>query len=219
MDVRTLLGITLPVIQAPMAGVQESALALAVSNAGGLGSLPCAMLDMAGLARELAALRDGTTKPCNLNFFCHAPPQADAAREARWHAALAPYFSEFGIDPATIARGPGRAPFSAEAASLLEQFRPAVVSFHFGLPPDALLARAAAMWSAMNTAGRMEVHRDGERAAPLRLLDFPSEPVMCARISGWLEQMIELTGISKYVVAKGSCVAKGDKFCEWRFTW
>ena len=145
MDVRTLLGITLPVIQAPMAGVQESALALAVSNAGGLGSLPCAMLDMAGLARELAALRDGTTKPCNLNFFCHAPPQADAAREARWHAALAPYFSEFGIDPATIARGPGRAPFSAEAASLLEQFRPAVVSFHFGLPPDALLARVRAI--------------------------------------------------------------------------
>ena len=87
------------------------------------------------------------------------------------------------------------------------------------LTPDALLARAAAMWSAMNTAGRMEVHRDGERAATLRLLDFPSEPVMCARISGWLEQMIELTGISKYVVAKGSCVAKGDKFCEWRFTW
>jgi nitronate monooxygenase len=103
------------------------------------------MLDMAGLARELAALRDGTTKPCNLNFFCHAPPQADAAREARWHAALAPYFSEFGIDPATIARGPGRAPFSAEAASLLEQFRPAVVSFHFGLPPDALLARVRAI--------------------------------------------------------------------------
>ena len=133
MDLRKLLGITFPIVQAPMAGVQGSALALAVSNAGGLGSLPCAMLDAAGLARELAVLRDGTTKPCNVNFFCHAPPQPDAAREARWRAALARYFSEFAIDPASIAAGPGRAPFSAEAATLLEEFRPAVVSFHFGL--------------------------------------------------------------------------------------
>jgi nitronate monooxygenase len=145
MDLRTLLGITLPIIQAPMAGVQGSRLALAVSNAGGLGSLPCAMLDAAGLARELTALRDGTTKPCNVNFFCHAPPQPDAEREARWRAALSPYFSEFGIDAASIASGPGRVPFGAEAAALLEQFRPAVVSFHFGLPPESLLARVRAI--------------------------------------------------------------------------
>ena len=145
MDLRTLLGITLPVIQAPMAGVQGSRLALAVSDAGGLGSLPCAMLDTAGVARELAVLRDGTTKPCNVNFFCHAPPQPDAEREARWRAVLSPYFSEFGIDAASIAPGPGRAPFSAEAAALLEEFRPAVVSFHFGLPPESLLARVRAI--------------------------------------------------------------------------
>ena len=103
MGLSTLLGIALPVIQAPMAGVQGSALALAVSNAGGLGSLPCAMLDMAGLARELAEMRDGTTRPYNVNFFCHTPPQPDAEREARWRTALSPYFSEFGIDPASIA--------------------------------------------------------------------------------------------------------------------
>ncbi|HKU85191.1 MAG TPA: nitronate monooxygenase [Casimicrobiaceae bacterium] len=145
MDLRTLLGIALPVIQSPMAGVQGSALALAVSNAGGLGSLPCAMLDMAGLARELAAMRDGTAKPYNVNFFCHAPPQPDAEREARWRTALSPYFREFGIDPASIAPGPGRAPFSPEAAALLEQFRPAVVSFHFGLPPEPLLSRVRAI--------------------------------------------------------------------------
>jgi nitronate monooxygenase len=145
MDLRTLLGIAFPVIQAPMAGVQASALALAVSNAGGLGSLPCAMLDMAGVARELAAMRDGTAKPYNVNFFCHAPPQPDAEREARWRTALSPYFREFGIDPASIAPGPGRAPFSAEAAALLEQFRPAVVSFHFGLPPEPLLSRVRAI--------------------------------------------------------------------------
>ena len=145
MDLRTLLGIALPIIQSPMAGVQGSALALAVSNAGGLGSLPCAMLDMAGLARELTAMRDGTARPYNVNFFCHTPPQPDAEREARWRTALSPYFSEFGIDPASIAPGPGRAPFSAEAAALLEQFRPAVVSFHFGLPPEPLLSRVRAI--------------------------------------------------------------------------
>jgi nitronate monooxygenase len=145
MDLRTLLGIALPIIQSPMAGVQGSALALAVSNAGGLGSLPCAMLDMAGLARELTAMRDGTARPYNVNFFCHVPPPADSEREARWRTRLSPYFREFEIDPASIAPGPGRAPFSAEAAALLEQFRPAVVSFHFGLPPEPLLSRVRAI--------------------------------------------------------------------------
>jgi len=140
-DIRHLFGIEHPVIQAPMAGVQASALAIAVSNAGGLGSLPCAMLAPQAMSQELEAIRSGTTKPFNVNFFCHAPPVADAAREARWRAALAPYYAEFGIDPATIAAGPGRIPFGAEAADVLEEFRPAVVSFHFGLPSPALLAR------------------------------------------------------------------------------
>jgi hypothetical protein len=112
-------------------------------------------------------------------------------------------------------------PFAREAGrySAGEAVRGVYKFFARVLTPDALLSRAAAMWSAMNTAGRMEVHRDGDRAARLRLLDFPSEAVMCARIGGWLEQMIELTGITKYVVAKGSCVSKGDNCCEWRFTW
>ena len=87
------------------------------------------------------------------------------------------------------------------------------------LTPDALLAKAAAMWSAMNTAGRMEVHRESDHAASLRLADFPSEAVMCARIAGWIEQMIELTGTKKYVVVKSQCVAKGDRVCEWKLTW
>jgi nitronate monooxygenase len=136
-----LLGIELPLIQAPMAGVQGSALALAVSNAGALGSLPCAMLAPAALREELTRLRDGTTRPLNVNFFCHTPPAPDAAREAAWRAALAPFHAEFGIDPATIPAGPGRLPFSAEAADLLAEFKPAVVSFHFGLPSADLLAR------------------------------------------------------------------------------
>ena len=86
----SLLGVDLPVVQAPMAGVQASALALEVSNAGGLGSLPCAMLTVDAMRAELALIRDGTSRPFNVNFFCHGPPAPDAAREARWRAALAP---------------------------------------------------------------------------------------------------------------------------------
>ncbi len=141
MDIRDLFGIELPVIQAPMAGVQGSALAIAVSGAGGLGSLPCAMLAPEAIRKELEAIRAGTTNPYNVNFFCHEPPAPDEAREAQWRAALAPYYAEFGIDPATVPSGPGRIPFSAEAADVLEHFRPAVVSFHFGLPTAPLLAR------------------------------------------------------------------------------
>jgi nitronate monooxygenase len=135
------LGIELPIIQAPMAGAQVSQLAIAVSNAGGLGSLPCAMLSPEQIRAELKALKAGTNRPYNVNFFCHAPPAADAQREAQWRALLGPYYREHGIDPSTIPAGPGRMPFSAEAADILTEFRPAVVSFHFGLPPADLLSR------------------------------------------------------------------------------
>lgn len=145
MRLQDLLGTALPLIQAPMAGVQLSALAIASSNAGALGSLPCAMLTPQTMRDELGKIRAQTEKPYNLNFFVHVPPAPDAGREARWRAALAPYYREFGIDPASIAAGPGRAPFSAEAANLIEEFRPAVVSFHFGLPPPDLVARVKSM--------------------------------------------------------------------------
>jgi nitronate monooxygenase len=136
-----LLGIELPIIQAPMAGVQGSALAIAASNAGGLGSLPCAMLSAEAMRSELQAIVAATDRPYNVNFFCHTPPQPDAAREAAWRAALAPYYAELQLDPAGVPAGPGRAPFSAELADVLEAFRPPVVSFHFGLPSPDLLAR------------------------------------------------------------------------------
>jgi nitronate monooxygenase len=141
MTLQQLLGIELPIIQAPMAGAQGSALAVAVSNAGGLGSLPCAMLDLDGVRKELTALRAQTTKPFNVNFFCHAQPEFSVEREAGWRAALAPYFAEYGIDAGSIAAGAGRQPFDVEAAELLNEFKPAVVSFHFGLPSADLLAR------------------------------------------------------------------------------
>jgi nitronate monooxygenase len=141
MILQKLLGIELPIIQAPMAGAQGSALALAVSNAGGLGSLPCAMLSLDALRVELTAITAQTSQPYNVNFFCHTAPEFDAKREADWRHALSPYFLEYGIDGNNIAAGPGRTPFSAAAADLLEQFKPPVVSFHFGLPTPELLAR------------------------------------------------------------------------------
>ena len=137
MQLSTLLGTQLPLIQAPMAGVQGSALAVAVSNAGGLGSLPAAMLGLEVLQAELTRIQAQTTQPYNVNFFCHTPPPP--ADDTPWRTALAPYYREMGLDPASIAPGPGRAPFSAEAAHLLRAFKPPVVSFHFGLPSPALL--------------------------------------------------------------------------------
>lgn len=147
MTLRQLLGIELPIIQAPMAGVQGSALAVAVSNAGGLGSLPCAMLSLEAMRNELAALKAQTGKPFNVNFFCHTPPMPSPDREAVWRAALSPYYKEFGIDVDSIPVNPGRAPFNSEAADVLEEFKPAVISFHFGLPSADLLARVRA-WGA-----------------------------------------------------------------------
>lgn len=148
MTLQHLLGTTLPIIQAPMAGVQGADLAVAVSNAGGLGSLPCAMLGLDALRQALTQIRAQTQRPYNVNFFCHQPPPPDAAREATWRAALKPFYDELGLDPAAIPDGPGRAPFSAEAATLLAEFRPPVVSFHFGLPSAELLARVKA-WGAV----------------------------------------------------------------------
>jgi nitronate monooxygenase len=138
---RQMFGIDIPIIQAPMAGVQLGALAAAVSEAGGLGSLPCALITPEVMAKEIELIRSRTSKPFNVNFFCHVPPPPDEAREAAWRKALAPYYREHGIDPATIPAGPGRAPFTVQSADALEPFKPAVVSFHFGLPEPRLLDR------------------------------------------------------------------------------
>src|SRR5690606_23695104 len=125
----------------PMAGVQGGALAAAVSEAGGLGALPCAMLDTRSRARELADIREHTRKPFNVNFFCHRPAPPDAAAQAAWRAVLAPWYREFGIEANRTASGSPRLPFDAGAAEWLEEIRPPVVSFHFGLPAPELLDR------------------------------------------------------------------------------
>jgi nitronate monooxygenase len=141
MTLQQLLGVELPLIQAPMAGVQGSALAVAVSTAGGLGSLPCAMLSPEMMRTELAAITGRTPKPFNVNFFCHAQPTPDPDREAAWRLTLLPYYRELGIDPDSIPSGLGRVSFNSEVAEVIAPFKPAVVSFHFGLPSAELVAQ------------------------------------------------------------------------------
>ena len=145
MDLPRALGVELPVIQAPMAGVQNSALAIAVVAAGGLGSLPCALLEGAAIRREIGAIRAANPRsPFNLNFFCHRPPVADPGREAVWRSVLAPYYREFDLDIDAVPAGGGRFPFDAAVVDLVEELRPPVVSFHFGLPDEPLLGRVRA---------------------------------------------------------------------------
>ncbi|KAA0694088.1 nitronate monooxygenase [Halopseudomonas laoshanensis] len=139
MSAHPLLGSQLPIIQAPMAGVQDSTLALAVCRAGGLGSIPAAMLGPEALAAELKTMHEQAAGPWNVNFFCHTPPTADDQREAAWRQALAPYYQELGLDIESIPSGAGRRPFDAQALELLRECKPPVVSFHFGLPQPELL--------------------------------------------------------------------------------
>jgi len=136
-----LLSIQSPIIQAPMAGVQGSALTIAVSNAGGLGSLPCAMLSLDQLRRELSVITAATSKPFNVNFFCHTPPQRGSEREAAWRSTLRRYYDELGVDIDDAPPAAARVPFSHEAADILSVVKPPVVSFHFGLPAPDLLQR------------------------------------------------------------------------------
>ncbi len=159
-----LLGIDLPIIQAPMAGVQDSALAVAVSNAGGLGSLPCAMLGLDALRDQLAAIKDQTDKPFNVNFFCHSAPTPSAERDAAWRAALSEYYNEYGIDALAASDAADRKPFDFEAAEILAEFEPPIVSFHFGLPSPELLERVR-RWGAkvLSSATTVEEARWLER--------------------------------------------------------
>lgn len=141
---REMFGVDLPLIQAPMAGVQQSALAIAVCRAGGLGSLPCAMLAPEAISGEVAAIRAAVSRPFNLNFFCHRPPAPDDVREQRWRTRLSSYAATLGVDLQAAPRGGVRMPFDGDRAALVEALRPPVVSFHFGLPAPDLLARVRA---------------------------------------------------------------------------
>ncbi len=142
------LGIEHPILQAPMAGAQDSRMAIAVARAGGLGALPCAMLPPEAMTAELGRIRAATTAPINVNFFTHTPRHPNPAAMRRWHEMLRPYYEELDLDPDDVPAGVGRRPFDSEACDALEPFQPEVVSFHFGLPAEDLLARVRS-WSSL----------------------------------------------------------------------
>jgi nitronate monooxygenase len=139
-----LLGIEFPIVQAPMAGAMDWELAAAAAEAGALGSLPCAMLNADQVREQMAKIRAHTKKPINLGFFCHTPPLLNNEREARWRETLAPFYRELGIDPAAPVPSSNRAAFDSAFCDVVEEIKPEVVSFHFGLPEPGLLKRIKA---------------------------------------------------------------------------
>ncbi|ETD72521.1 2-nitropropane dioxygenase [Pelistega indica] len=144
------------IIQAPMAGAQDADLTIAVSKAGGIGSLPAAMLSTEKLATELERINSSLDgQHYNVNFFAHTSPDYSVTQISQWHAFLKPYLEEFGLSTQDIPTGVGRMPFNQEGLALIQEFRPPIVSFHFGLPDDSLLATikktGAEIWSSATT--------------------------------------------------------------------
>ncbi|MBI5264591.1 MAG: nitronate monooxygenase [Bradyrhizobium sp.] len=134
----------LPIVQAPMAGVLDAELVIAAAQGGALGSLPCALLSAEKAREQVNIIRQRVAASVSINFFCHTPVAPDAAAEARWTQRLAPYYREFGLDPAAPHDAANRAPFDAAMCEVVEELKPEVVSFHFGLPEQRLLSRVKA---------------------------------------------------------------------------
>lgn len=140
-----MLGIDTPILLAPMAGPGTPELAIAVSEAGGLGGLACSQLDLAQMSRAIEMIRAATVRPFNLNFFCHDEPVRKADEAATWRDVLRRYYRELGLDPDVSRPAGPRRPFDVEACAVVETYCPPVVSFHFGLPAPDLLARVKAV--------------------------------------------------------------------------
>jgi nitronate monooxygenase len=133
-----------PIVQAPMAGVMDADLVMAAAQGGALGSLPCAMLSLEKAREQIKIIRQRISAPVNLNFFCHNPVEADPAREAIWRQRLAPYYREHGLDPSAPVNAANRAPFDHNSCDIVEELKPEIVSFHFGLPEETMLKRVKA---------------------------------------------------------------------------
>src|SRR5882757_1711387 len=123
-----------PIVLAPMAGIMDADLVIAAAQGGALGSLPCAMLSAEKTREQVNVIRQRVSAPLNMNFFCHKAVDLDPKRETQWKERLVPYYREFGLDPAAPVNTANRAPFDARMCELVEELKPEVVSFHFGLP-------------------------------------------------------------------------------------
>jgi nitronate monooxygenase len=139
-----LLKIEFPIVLGPMAGVMDADLVIAAAQGGALGSLPCAMLSAEKAREQVNIIRQRVSAPLNMNFFCHTAVPADAAQEATWKRRLTAYYQEHGLDPAAPINAANRAPFDSAMCEVVEELRPEVASFHFGLPAKDLLARVKA---------------------------------------------------------------------------
>jgi nitronate monooxygenase len=139
------IGVDLPIVQAPMAGTSTPAMAAAVCNAGALGSIGVGAVSAAGAREMIESLKRLTGLPFNVNVFVHRPAKADPHRERAWLEALKPVFQRFDAEP-PLALHEIYTSFLADPAmlDLLVETRPAVVSFHFGLPPARTIARLKA---------------------------------------------------------------------------
>src|SRR6266446_883254 len=168
-----LFNIELPIVQAPVAGAMDWELAVAAAEAGALASLPCAMLNADQVREQMGKIRARTKKPVNLNFFCHTPPVLNNAREARWRERLAPYYRELAIDPAAPVPSSNRTAFNSVMCDVVEETKPEVVSFHFGLPEAGLLQRLK--------AGRFLVMSSATTAAEARWLEARGVDVVIAQ--------------------------------------
>jgi nitronate monooxygenase len=133
-----------PIIQAPMAGVMDADLVMAAAQGGALGSLPCAMLSMEKAREQIKIIRQRVSAPVNLNFFCHHGVDAAPEREANWRKRLAHYYEEHGLDPSAPVNAANRAPFDRTSCDIVEELKPEIVSFHFGLPEQTMLKRVKA---------------------------------------------------------------------------
>lgn len=136
-----LFGIEVPIVQAPMAGVQDVDVMIGAAQGGALASLPCAMISVEKAREQVNIFRQRVSAPLNMNFFCHAAVNLTAEQDARWRKRLTPYFQEHGLDPNADIAAANRAPFDGAMCELVEELRPKVVSYHFGLPDKAMLKR------------------------------------------------------------------------------
>lgn len=136
-----LFKIDIPIVQAPMAAAMDAELVIAASQAGALGSLPCATISPEKAREQVQIIRQRVSAPLNMNFFSHTPAPADPAREAGWRRRLGSYYKELGLDPDATVPAANRAPFDVAMCELVEELKPEIVSFHFGLPDKSLLKR------------------------------------------------------------------------------
>ncbi|MFT4610165.1 MAG: nitronate monooxygenase [Glaciecola sp.] len=155
-DAKDFFGISRPIIQSTIVGVCNSRLTIAVSNAGGMGSMPCALLTGKQIVDELRIITPATAQPFNLNFFCYTAPTPNAQRKSQWLQALQPFFTEYDLSINATGAGFARQPFSQDIIDIIEPFRPPVLSFHFGLPAADLIDRAKA-WGALIVASATSV--------------------------------------------------------------